>query len=112
MLNYDECRVNVFTQLYENGKPKGGVTYTFVVDSDTIMYFERHVVDCVKNVLADLSSEHSRVEYLSHEVEFLNPTDNTQRVRDAWEREQWERRLDEQDEQDRVDGELEFRGGQ
>jgi hypothetical protein len=80
MLNYDECRVNVFTQLYENGKPKGGVTYTFVVDSDTIMYFERRVVDCAKNVLAEISCEQSRVEYIGHEVVFSEPTDITARV--------------------------------
>ena len=85
MLNYDECRVNVFTQLYENGRPKGGVTYTLVFDSDVLMYFEDKLIDCVKKVLRDMSNEFYGVEYLSHEVEFSEPTDITKRVMSVWE---------------------------
>jgi hypothetical protein len=80
MLNYDECRVNVFTQLFENGKPKGGVTYTFVVDSDIMFFAEERVIVAMERVLADLSSEDSRVEYISHEVVFQEPTDITARI--------------------------------
>jgi hypothetical protein len=84
MLNYDECRVNVISQFHENGKPKGWINYTFVIESDLMLYFGESVVDCVKKVLADLSSEDSRVEYVSHEVEFFEPTDISARVADAW----------------------------
>ena len=77
MLNYDECRVNVFTQHYENGKPKGGITYTFKVDSDTMFYAKEFVLEKLMEELAKLSSPDCRVEYISHEVLFVEPTDIT-----------------------------------
>ncbi|MFM6945205.1 MAG: hypothetical protein ACKOXV_08030, partial [Bacteroidota bacterium] len=71
MLNYNECRVNVFTQLTENGKPKGGITYTFKVDSDMMFYAKEFVLETLMKMLANTSSPDFRVEYLSHEVLFV-----------------------------------------
>jgi len=87
MLNYDECRVNVFAQHTEVGKPKGVITYTFVVDTFMLFSAEDSVVELVKKVLADLSNVDSRVEYLSHEVLFEEPTDITRAFEDA--RSEW-----------------------
>jgi hypothetical protein len=87
MLNYDECRVNVIAQHTEVGKPKGRVNYTFVVDTFMLFSAEDSVVELIKGVLADLSDVDSRVEYLSHEVLFEEPTDITRAFEDA--RSEW-----------------------
>jgi hypothetical protein len=72
----------VSAQYYENysdtetpyWKPKGGVDFSFPVDSELVMYVRREFLE---NVLIKMvekqSNEYSRYEYLSHEVKFSNP---------------------------------------
>jgi hypothetical protein len=110
MLNYGECRVVVHTQFYEYGRPTGGEDFTFKLESDWVMYEEEKVVELVKELLAKKSGRSAyRYEYLSHEVQFVEPTDITEWMRSFLERELMWRRVDAEYEQDRVDAELEFR---
>jgi hypothetical protein len=72
----------VSAQYYENysdtdtpyWKPKGGVDFSFPVDSELVMYVRREFLE---NVLIKMvekqSNDYSRYEYLSHEVKFSNP---------------------------------------
>jgi hypothetical protein len=74
--------VLVSAQYYENysdtetpyWKPKGGVDFSFPVDSELVMYVRREFLE---NVLIKMvekqSNDYSRYEYLSHEVKFSNP---------------------------------------
>ena len=98
MLKSNECRVNVLVQYYENysevenipyWKPKGGHTFTFVVDVDTFIYSEDSVIKGIKEVLVGECDNHSRYEYLSHEVMFSEPTDLTDKLKSVMDREEW-----------------------
>jgi hypothetical protein len=72
----------VSAQYYENysdsktpyWKPKGGVDFSFPVDSDLVMYAYK---DDLKNALIKMveaqSNEYSLYEYISHEVKFGKP---------------------------------------
>ena len=112
MLNYGECRVVVCTQFFEYGRPKCAEYFTFKVETDWVMCEEEKVVEFVKQVLAEMGGVYFHYEYISHEVRNVEPTDITEKMRVLLEREVWNRRLDAEYEQDMVDGELEFRGGQ
>jgi hypothetical protein len=72
----------VSAQYYENysgsnipyWKPKGGVDFSFPVDSDLVLYAYK---DDLKNALIKMveaqSNEYSLYEYISHEVKFGKP---------------------------------------
>jgi hypothetical protein len=72
----------VSAQYYENysdsknpyWKPKGGVDFSFPVDSDLVMwiYKEDLKIALMKMVEAQ-SNDYSRYEYISHEVKFGKP---------------------------------------
>jgi hypothetical protein len=72
----------VSAQYYENysdnqtpyWKPKGGVDFSFPVDSDLVMYAGNGFLENVLTKLVEeQSNEHSRYEYIDHEVKFAAP---------------------------------------
>ena len=72
----------VSAQYYENysdnqtpyWKPKGGVDFSFPVDSDLVMYAGNGFLENVLTKLVEeQSNEHSRYEYIDHEVKFSAP---------------------------------------
>jgi hypothetical protein len=74
--------VLVSAQYYENysdtdipyWKPKGGVDFSFPVDSDLLMYTsERELVIALSRLVGAQSNGYARYEYLSHEVKFSEP---------------------------------------
>ena len=110
MIKSNECRVNVWTQYYENysdsnvpyWKPKGGRNFTFVIDSDIIMYSEELVMKGVMEVLEFWSDGGSRFEYVSHEVVFFESEDITDKLKlmmdEVWRKKHWLPKLDEREE--------------
>ncbi len=90
MLKSNECRVIVLSQYYENysevenipyWKPKGGYHFSFIVDVNTIIYSEDSVVEGIKEVLEGECDNHSRYEYISHEVLFCDLIDRTDKLK-------------------------------
>jgi len=72
----------VSAQYYENysdnqtpyWKPKGGVDFSFPVDSDLVMYLGRGVLEnALTKMVEEQSNDYSRYEYISHEVKFSAP---------------------------------------
>jgi hypothetical protein len=72
----------VSAQYYENysdnqtpyWKPKGGVDFSFPVDSELVMYIPNGVLEnALTKMVEEQSNEYSRYEYISHEVKFSNP---------------------------------------
>ena len=72
----------VSAQYYENysdsqtpyWKPKGGVDFSFPVDSDLVMYAGNGFLENVlTKMVEEQSNEHSRYEYIDHEVKFSSP---------------------------------------
>ena len=72
----------VSAQYYENysdnqtpyWKPKGGVDFSFPVDSDLVMYLDRGVLEnALTKMVEEQSNDYSRYEYISHEVKFSAP---------------------------------------
>ena len=75
--------VLVSAQYYENysdtatpyWKPKGGVDFSFPVDSDLLMYAPEGALESALGRLVEAQSNgYARYEYLSHEVKFGEPT--------------------------------------
>jgi hypothetical protein len=66
-------------------KPKGGHHFTFVVDVNTFIYSEELVVRGIKKVLEGECNNHSRYEYISHEVLFCDLIDRTDKLRSVME---------------------------
>ncbi len=74
--------VLVSAQYYENysdtpipyWKPKGGVDFSFPVDSDLLMYTpETQLVSALSRLVEAQSNGYARYEYISHEVKFSEP---------------------------------------
>ncbi len=74
--------VLVSAQYYENysdtdapyWKPKGGVDFSFPVDSDLLMYAPQGALESALGRLVEAQSNgYARYEYLSHEVKFSEP---------------------------------------
>jgi hypothetical protein len=74
--------VLVSTQYYENysdtpipyWKPKGGVDFSFPVDSDLVMYAPEGALESALGRMVEAQSNgYARYEYLSHEVKFFQP---------------------------------------
>ena len=72
----------VSAQYYENysdnqtpyWKPKGGVDFSFPVDSDLVMYIQKGVLEnALIKMVEEQSNEYSRYEYIDHEVKFAAP---------------------------------------
>jgi hypothetical protein len=72
----------VSAQYYENysdsknpyWKPKGGVDFSFPVDSDLVMWiYKEDLKIALMKMVEDQSNEYSRYEYISHEVKFSKP---------------------------------------
>jgi len=72
----------VSAQYYENysdsknpyWKPKGGVDFSFPVDSDLVMWiYKEDLKIALMKMVEDQSNEHSLYEYISHEVKFGKP---------------------------------------
>lgn len=58
----------------KNFRPKGGMTYIFPVDCDTIMYMDQEeVVEVISTLLEKENNDYERVEYISHKVDFHEP---------------------------------------
>jgi hypothetical protein len=74
--------VLVSAQYYENysdnqtpyWKPKGGVDFSFPIDSDLVMYaYKEDLKTALIKMVEEQSNEYSRYEYIDHEVKFSNP---------------------------------------
>jgi hypothetical protein len=72
----------VSAQYYENysdsqtpyWKPKGGVDFSFPIDSDLVMYaYKEELREALIKMVEEQSNEHSRYEYIDHEVKFAAP---------------------------------------
>jgi hypothetical protein len=72
----------VSAQYYENysdsknpyWKPKGGVDFSFPVDSDLVMWiYKEDLKIALMKMVEDQSNEYSRYEYIDHEVKFSKP---------------------------------------
>ena len=72
----------VSAQYYENysdnqtpyWKPKGGADFSFPVDSDLVMYvYKEELREALIKMVEEQSNEHSRYEYIDHEVKFAAP---------------------------------------
>jgi hypothetical protein len=72
----------VSAQYYENysdsdkpyWKPKGGVDFSFPVDSDLVMWIYKEDLKIVlMKMVEEQGNEYSRYEYISHEVKFSKP---------------------------------------
>jgi hypothetical protein len=72
----------VSAQYYENysdnqtpyWKPKGGVDFSFPVDSELVMYvYKEELREALIKMVEEQSNEHSRYEYIDHEVKFSAP---------------------------------------
>ena len=72
----------VSAQYYENysdnqtpyWKPKGGVDFAFPVDSELVMYVGKgYLENVLTKLVEEQSNEHSRYEYIDHEVKFSAP---------------------------------------
>jgi hypothetical protein len=72
----------VSAQYYENysdnqtpyWKPKGGVDFSFPVDSDLVMYvYKEELREALIKMVEEQSNEYSRYEYIDHEVKFAAP---------------------------------------
>jgi hypothetical protein len=71
--------INILTQLTENygtaavpyWKAKFGPNFTVKVDSDILLYSDKdETVKAIKTMLAEVSNNHEKFEYISHDVEF------------------------------------------
>ena len=65
--------VNIYTQVLENGKAKGGQIFQLRVLSDLFLYGEEQCVDAIKVMLAEQSNEYVRYTYTDHELVFHEP---------------------------------------
>jgi hypothetical protein len=74
--------VLVSAQYYENysdnqtpyWKPKGGVDFSFPIDSDLVMYaYKEDLKVALIKLVEEQSNEYSRYEYIDHEVKFGKP---------------------------------------
>ena len=74
--------VLVSAQYYENysdnqtpyWKPKGGVDFSFPIDSDLVMYaYKEDLKTALIKMVEEQSNEYSRYEYIDHEVKFGKP---------------------------------------
>ena len=72
----------VSAQYYENysdsknpyWKPKGGVDFSFPVDSDLVLYaYKEDLKDALIKMVEAQSNEYSLYEYISHEFKFSDP---------------------------------------
>jgi hypothetical protein len=72
----------VSAQYYENysdnqtpyWKPKGGVDFSFPIDSDLVMYaYKEDLKSALIKMVEEQSNEYSRYEYIDHEVKFGKP---------------------------------------
>jgi hypothetical protein len=72
----------VSAQYYENysdnqtpyWKPKGGADFSFPVDSELVMYlYKEDLREALIKMVEEQSNEHSRYEYIDHEVKFSAP---------------------------------------
>jgi hypothetical protein len=72
----------VSAQYYENysdsqtpyWKPKGGVDFSFPIDSDLVMYvYKEELREALIKMVEEQSNEHCRYEYIDHEVKFSSP---------------------------------------
>ena len=74
--------VLVSAQYYENysdnqtpyWKPKGGVDFSFPIDSDLVMYaYKEDLKSALIKMVEEQSNEHCLYEYIDHEVKFGKP---------------------------------------
>ena len=74
--------VLVSAQYYENysdnqtpyWKPKGGVDFSFPIDSDLVMYaYKEDLKTALIKMVEAQSNSHCRYEYIDHEVKFSKP---------------------------------------
>ena len=74
--------VLVSAQYYENysdnqtpyWKPKGGVDFSFPIDSDLVMYaYKEDLKSALIKMVEEQSNDYSRYEYIDHEVKFGKP---------------------------------------
>jgi hypothetical protein len=72
----------VSAQYYENysdnqtpyWKPKGGVDFSFPIDSELVMYlYKEDLKAALIKMVEEQSNEYSRYEYIDHEVKFSAP---------------------------------------
>jgi hypothetical protein len=74
----------VSAQYYENynttgegapyWKPKGGVDFSFPIDSDLVMYaYKEDLKSALIKMVEEQSNDYSRYEYIDHEVKFGKP---------------------------------------
>jgi hypothetical protein len=97
MLNYGECRVNVYTELDLYGKPKGSQIFTFVIDTDMMMYCKEKVIESIEEVLFEMKMvddecgecDYLNIVYKSHDVVFFEPSDITREVNEVFNRKTW-----------------------
>ena len=74
--------VLVSAQYYENysdnqtpyWKPKGGVDFSFPIDSELVMYlYKKDLREALIKMVEEQSDGHSLYEYIDHEVKFSAP---------------------------------------
>ena len=55
-------------------KPKGGHTFIFPVDDDFLLNDNSMIVEAIEHMLGNESNYEERYTYLSHHIEFSQPT--------------------------------------
>ena len=79
-LNFNEVKVVVNCQYFEKGKPKGGVDFSFIVESDEWFYCEDVVKSAAERVVANMNNAYCRLEVVGYETIFEEPKDITDEV--------------------------------
>lgn len=66
--------IQVLTQHFEEGRPKGGQIFQFRADSDIFMYDEELAIKAIKKMIASKTlGWYGTYEYVSHELIFHEP---------------------------------------
>lgn len=83
--------VQITTQYFENGKPKGLVMFSVRAEVDHFMYAEDDCISAIKNLLLKKSNDYVKYEYISHEIIFheieaLNDDAFEVEVKKEWEK--------------------------
>lgn len=84
-LKFNEVKVVVNCQYFENygsnvaphWKPKGGVDFSFIVDSDEWFYCEDEIKSAAERAVANKNNTYCRLEVVGYETIFEEPKDIT-----------------------------------
>jgi hypothetical protein len=91
-LNFNEVRVVVNCQYWENKAfesggeawvPKGGISYSFVIESDDWFYDEDRIKPLVERIIFRRCNLYCRMEVVDYEVIFVDPRDISDEVTEA-----------------------------